>query len=792
MEGEYTPIVGSISMDGEVRWKESNRTHTGLGIHRGKCWRYQSATKTVYWHGDASEHDDHDEEMVRDSLEAGSYPVVRQVTLDELAYTNRGAWNKAWNAAHGYEAAYANRESMLAESLLEAGYWHSARAGRSGGVQHSLHWVQPRPTAHDPRPHAEGVSSWTNALTGRERGRSTPLYDLRQLRRWLRGKNVAPEQVAAIEAKLRPVQEGWDLKDDPEMDEHAYKTSTTGLVVRPFPEADWEMFPKLSKEVLTAGMYLDGLHVKVNARSGVEGGKAIASAVKKFGARPLFLQAYPYEEDYKDQAAWDAQRKKLERFYALFGFQSSAGSDSGYMYRAANAENDHATQRFSEAMVAELLEGDDLDLFPQDTDMGRRPAVSTVDFKELQNVAKYPMFKHDQPQIGAFAQQSPQNMAKLLIFVVASIKVAWPVLDRYFEEMFAYLAKHGAVDYDEREKKPKWNILTIGKTDSINRLWKWRQVIFKSVMQAVEADTKAGDTGFLVYKKLLQMPSLGLPKAGFATQLLVGKYGCVDSVNLNLLNTRRPIHLMNKQQTAFHSVGSKLPKEKQPLLKGLTKHEGDLARLLLGDFRGKDLSTLRQYGDYLAQLEQEGLGTEGLWNLWCGVVAHKIEHYGGKPIDIVMPNQSEPARLKSYNAVPAELVQKSREKIAPSGAFDTQRAASVISGDHRRMITGESLANSLLESTGAWMDRHGALHDISSHWSHIDWAMDNVFAGEDVAAEKVYGLMFERGWIRLAVDPRLDVVWVEGNLTDLQRRSIKLWAQDMGVEAVNSRTERPL
>lgn len=353
----------------------------------------------------------------------------------------------------------------------------------------------------------------------------------------------------------------------------------------------------------------------------------------------------------------------------------------------------------AEQLADLLLEGDGITKWDGNLDMfgaekfEKKPPVSTVDFKLLQNVAKYPMFKHDQPKIGAFAQASPENMAKMLIFVVASIKVAWPVLDAYFEPMWASLVKDGHVDYDERSR-PVWSSITIGKAASINRIWAWRQAIFGQVMKAVEADKNAGDTGLLVYKKLLQMPNLGLPKAGFATQLLIGKYGCIDSVNLNLLATQRPTHLMNAAGNAFHTVGAKLPKGKNELLKGLSKQEGDLARLLLGDFRGKDTGVLRDYGAYLKQLEGEGLGTEGLWNLWCGVIAHKIEHYGGKDIEIKMPNQSEPARLRSYNAVPAHLVQRSKGKIQP---FDTQGSASVISGDHRRMITGESLANTLLE-----------------------------------------------------------------------------------------------
>ena len=90
---------------------------------------------------------------------------------------------------------------------------------------------------------------------------------------------------------------------------------------------------------------------------------------------------------------------------------------------------------------------ENMDLFAPDTDFGQRPAVSTVDATSIRDIAEYPMFKRDQPAIGAFAQASAEGMARLLIFVVSSIKVSWPLMQNYFPLMWDALTTKGTVAY---------------------------------------------------------------------------------------------------------------------------------------------------------------------------------------------------------------------------------------------------------------------------------------------------------------------------------------------------------
>lgn len=383
--------------------------------------------------------------------------------------------------------------------------------------------------------------------------------------------------------------------------------------------------------------------------------------------------------------------------------------DEGHTLEPSDLAIPESLEEFVEAFGVDRTEaialfeaGETLDLFAPDTNFGKRPALDTVDATAVRDAIEYPMFKRDQPAIGEFAQSSAEGMARLLIFVVASIKVAWPLMQSYFAPMWDYLTTKGTVAYGGQ--KPVWSPLVIGKAKAIEYLWHNRQKLYTGIMRAVEADQKSGNTGFLVYQKMILVPGLGVPKAGFATQLLTGKYGCIDSVNLNLLNAKAPDHLMIKGGAAFKPASGTDPKtsgqgvitpdEYRTMIASekLTDDQKRLVTFLYGALSNRSLSILRGYVEYLKALEIEGTGSEQLWNIWCEVIAHKIHHAGGRkrPIDVKLANQSEPSRVQAYAAIPRDLLAKSKASIRkPDGSFDPHHGGDVVSGDHRRIIRGE-------------------------------------------------------------------------------------------------------
>jgi len=102
-EGHYPVVVGIITMDGQIKSMETDRTHGDLNFKRGICWRYNPSKKTTYWHGDESEHDEADEINVDSHLQKKyGYTVNRNITLGgSESMDNMELYGKHHNDAHG-------------------------------------------------------------------------------------------------------------------------------------------------------------------------------------------------------------------------------------------------------------------------------------------------------------------------------------------------------------------------------------------------------------------------------------------------------------------------------------------------------------------------------------------------------------------------------------------------------------------------------------------------------------------------------------------------------------------
>jgi hypothetical protein len=353
-------------------------------------------------------------------------------------------------------------------------------------------------------------------------------------------------------------------------------------------------------------------------------------------------------------------------------------------------------ERVDEA-ISRLLEAQD-ELFP-DHEFEGPSAVATVtaDF----DLFKYPMFKKDQPEIGNFAQSSPENMAKLIIFVICSQQTEWPRFMALFPLFWEFMVRNDRFITVDEMSDPEglpadlraglswWK----GRKPQIEFAWKNRGKLYNTIMRAVDADEKNGDTGFLVYQKMIQVPGLGVPKAGFAVQLLIGKMGCIDSVNLNVLGVNKPSHVMTskgfKNAKAVQQKGSGgdaiSSKEFSVLSKSLPKDGKLLLNFLYGALTKKSYEILRAYADYLADLESKGTSSEVIWNVWCGVIANKIQHFGKKPIDVQLPNQQGMSRLNSYKGSSQSHLNNIQKRLRP---WDAGKGASIISRDHVDLIKG--------------------------------------------------------------------------------------------------------
>ena len=99
-EGHYPVVVGIITMDGQIKSQETDKSHGELNFKRGICWRFNPMNDTLYWHGDSSEHDESDEINVDAHLyKKYGYSVSKNITLEDSQ--DLDSYTHQHNKAHG-------------------------------------------------------------------------------------------------------------------------------------------------------------------------------------------------------------------------------------------------------------------------------------------------------------------------------------------------------------------------------------------------------------------------------------------------------------------------------------------------------------------------------------------------------------------------------------------------------------------------------------------------------------------------------------------------------------------
>jgi hypothetical protein len=125
------------------------------------------------------------------------------------------------------------------------------------------------------------------------------------------------------------------------------------------------------------------------------------------------------------------------------------------------------------------------------------------------------MFKTHNPQVRQFAQFSPENMEQVFAFIQASIREGTYKL----YEMMALWRQLG-LSYDR---------LTWGnKGDAMKHIDSHRNEIYKDIMKAIRSRKHVTHK---IIDIVTDIPGFGVPKAGFASQLIHGSGGCLDVHN---------------------------------------------------------------------------------------------------------------------------------------------------------------------------------------------------------------------------------------------------------------------
>ena len=248
------------------------------------------------------------------------------------------------------------------------------------------------------------------------------------------------------------------------------------------------------------------------------------------------------------------------------------------------------------------------------------------------------------PLINQYAQHSPDTLAEMLIFVVATQQMRWydvvpkfPLLMDFVKDNDGLLIPDEA-SVNEKGKTiykipKKFAQLTLShRKTSIQTIWERREQIFSTMSPLFAKYNASGEDSiqkeeavFELYLELIRIPSLGLPKAAFASQLLIGRLGCIDSVNLNLYKGLDP----EGKLITYNKKGH--PTFKTP---GKSKR-GGIIQVTPGGIK-----LAKNYVEFLKEIAKltqtaEGRISQKLWDSWVELISMKINKTGD--INVIMP-----------------------------------------------------------------------------------------------------------------------------------------------------------
>lgn len=206
------------------------------------------------------------------------------------------------------------------------------------------------------------------------------------------------------------------------------------------------------------------------------------------------------------------------------------------------------------------------------------------------------------PALNSFALSGPEEMAATIMFAVASQLKDWGTIYTYYPYLVQYLKDGGRVDRYDKKDVGDMGVLLFPHNKNIQKMWDARAEIFSTVKRLYGNDLE-------LFKYLRSLPGLGVIKAGFAIQLIAGKFGCIDSINSYFYGSEAPKTTTNSDKKQAEYVGY------------LNNLEATL----------KDPISKR------------------LWDDWCDIVAHKIRNTNGngqKALEVTLHNGTQ--RIQSY------------------------------------------------------------------------------------------------------------------------------------------------
>lgn len=272
-----------------------------------------------------------------------------------------------------------------------------------------------------------------------------------------------------------------------------------------------------------------------------------------------------------------------------------------------------------------------------------------------------------QPKIKefAFGDDTGDNLFVVFAFVIFTMQKNWPSVKRYFPSFMDSFYQNFAgrnEDLDEFFKLSK-----VSEDEDIRKAMSMVSYTYKylpafysnrkrnlDVMRELENDQLS-----LFVWIMKNVPGLSLAKGGFFMQLVTGKSGCFDSININIFGSKLHKIISDGKIKVPNKNGSE-----ESLKKNINKYNDAMIELL---------------GDNATQI---------LWDMWCSIVEHRIDVYGtDEPLKFSYKGDRlediKPYRTKAIPNVPKDELYASR---------DSERYSSkdgiTISGEHPSTIIG--------------------------------------------------------------------------------------------------------
>ena len=269
--------------------------------------------------------------------------------------------------------------------------------------------------------------------------------------------------------------------------------------------------------------------------------------------------------------------------------------------------------------------------------------------------------------INLFAFENEVNMAILVSFVLFTIQKQWQDVKFKFDSYLQWVlttdkkAQKSPLTTDwkydrDAEFAGGRNAFGTGNV-FLKKLWANKKMVYDKVIAIYHPiNNKEKDQADLLKKSIEiwfvlinNISGLGPTKAAFCVQLMMGKLGCIDSINSVVYQAIAPENLFSKKTDDEGEINLSMKSAtKDPKTKELTPAGHKIAKA---------------YIDFLHSLEQaSGLDiSKNLWDVWCDIVAQKINFAGPKlernPIGVVLPDK------KIQNVMPYEKNEKNHKLI---------------------------------------------------------------------------------------------------------------------------------